>query len=443
MRIRGRLRRNGFDTILHNFCELKKKPDVKKLQIGVAIDTSVKPSRDFLLALERVVIDRDAPGRLLALKFFLGSAATTPANLAKFVSSGIDAMIFCGMPRKIVFRYLESAPVRPPVVLCTYIHVSKEEFKLMRPCAVVMRDNAAIGRTAADFFIKRGMRNFAFIGRKGNREDIAGFDREEAFRARIENGTGADFRFSRLTIGEFAANEDYWEVDQAKTEAWIKSLPLPCGVFVNGDHLAFGVANCCRRLGIDVPGSIEILSVNHNDGFSERAAPSISVITPSSDAIAAKTLDIALELAADPSAGGGSRVEMVDACDLDERASTSIGRGYGLVASKAKEFIRQNASRGIKVGDVAAALGISRRTLEFRVKESTGSDVRSMIADTRMEKICELLATTGMPIVRVLEASGSPIASCVYGRFKKRFGMTMREYRRKAAAAPAPGDATA
>ena len=47
------------------------------MHIGVAIDTSVKPSRDFLLALERIVIERDTKRNPLVLKFFLGSAATT------------------------------------------------------------------------------------------------------------------------------------------------------------------------------------------------------------------------------------------------------------------------------------------------------------------------------------------------------------------------------
>lgn len=401
------------------------------MHIGVAIDTSVKPSRDFLLALERIVIERDTKKNPLMLSFFLGSAATTAKNLAKFVASGIDSVVFCGMPRSIMFKYLESAPNHPPVVFCTYSSVSEDEFRRMRPCAVVMRDNAAIGRRAADFFIKRGFMNFAFIGRNGNREDIAGVTREEAFRSRVEERLGTEFRYARRLIGVFAANEDYWEVDHNLTEEWIRSLPIPCGIFVNGDHLAFGVADCCRRLGIDVPGSIEILSVNHNDGFSERAAPSISIITPSSDAIAAKALDLAMALTADPSTGLGSRVEIVDEYSFEERASTSIGRGYGLVASKAKEYIRLNVSRGITVGGVAAALGISRRTLEFRVKEATGSDVRSLIIEARIEKICELLTTTELPITRVLEKSGSPAASSVFAMFKKRFGMPMSEYRRK------------
>ena len=401
------------------------------MKIGVAIDTSVKPSRDFLLAFERAIIDRDTPEKPVSLNFFLGSAATTEAHLSEFVASGIDALVFCGMPRKIVFRYLKSAPSHPPVVFCTYSGVDEDEFAVMRPCVVVMRDNAAIGRSAADFFLKRGFENFAFIGRNGNREDIAGVAREMAFHDRIKESLGSSYRFSSILIGTFASNEDYWEDTQAELTDKIKALPLPCGIFVNGDHLAFGVVDCCRRLGIDVPGSIEILGVNHNDGFSEHARPMISSITPSNDRLALRALDLALDLAADPSMGSGSRIEMIDEYVFDERASTSLGRGYGQIASRAKEYVRLNVSKGITVSDVAAALGISRRTLQLRVKEATGMDVRSLIIDARQAKIYELLSSTEMPITRVLEEAGCSVASSVLSSFKKRFGMTMREYRRK------------
>ena len=49
---------------------------MKKVQIGVVINTSVKPSRDFLLALERAVVGRDAPNKPLSLRFLPPSGLT-------------------------------------------------------------------------------------------------------------------------------------------------------------------------------------------------------------------------------------------------------------------------------------------------------------------------------------------------------------------------------
>ena len=404
---------------------------MKDIHIGVAINTSVKPSRDFLLSLERVLLDRNSAGESCTLRFFLGSAATCAKNLAKFAASGIDVLLFCGMPRKIIFNYLETDTNHPPIVFCTYSPVSDEEFARLGRCAVVMRDNAAIGRMAADFFIQHGLRNFAFLGRRGYREDIAGVIREDSFRERLVDAFGKDFSYSSLLMGSFVANEDYWEPEQETAASWLCNLPLPCGVFVNGDHLAFRLADGCRRIGFDVPGSIEILSINHNEGFSERAVPAISSITPSSKAIASKALDLALELVANPAAGFDRHVEVVDESVLEERGSTSMVRGYGQVAVKAKEYIRLNATRGLTVRGVVDALGISRRTLELRVKEATGSNVRSLIMGARMEKVCELLTTTELPIARVVEAAGCPNASSVFVQFKRRYGMPMTQYRKE------------
>ena len=69
-------------------------------------------------------------------------------------------------------------------------------------------------------------------------------------------------------------------------------------------------------------------------------------------------------------------------------------------------------------------------------------DVRSLIIDARQAKICELLSSTEMPITRVLEEAGCSVASSVLSSFKKRFGMTMREYR-KCACNPISGGVNA
>lgn len=415
------------------------------VRIGAAINASVKPSRDFLLALEGAVSDRNGAGGGVGLKFFLGSSATTPANFVRFAASGVDVLVFCGLARELVFRCLDAMPGHPPVVFCTYSAVSEEEFARFGRCAVVMRDNVALGRRAAEFFLRRGLRNFAFLGRNGYREDIAGDIRERAYRERLEAEGGAGTGYSSLMIGTFEENEDYWETEREATVRWLRSLPLPCGLFVNGDHLAFRTAEACRRTGIAVPDGLEILGMNNQDGFCERAVPAISSLLPSFDALARQALELALELAGNPAAGRARRTVMVGECVLEERGSTSFGRGYGQVAVRAREFIRLNVPRGITVADVVAAAGVSRRTLELRVKEATGKSVRDLIIDARMEKICGLLATTELPIGRVVEAAGCPGSSSVHALFKKRYGVAMGQYRkaqgrRDASSPPAAGE---
>lgn len=403
----------------------------RNLNIGMVINSSSKPSRDFMLSLEAAILARNASSPSLTPKFFLGSIATTPENLGRFVASGVDVLVFCGLRHGNLFSYLASAPNHPPIVLCSHSDVPEEDFARLGRCAVVMRDNAATGRTAADFFLRRGLHNFAFLARNGLHEHFTGAIREQAFHKRLEEVAGGGFWYSSFKIGSCAENEDYWEATIDDVRSWLSSLQLPCGLFVNSDHLAFRVTEFCLRNGVPVPGKLEILCLSNNNGFNESSIPAISSIVHSSDAMAEKALDLAIELAVHPSAGRDHRVEVVDSLILQERGTTSIGRGYGQVAVRAREFIRLNVSRGIKVADVAKALGVSIRTLEFRVKEAAGMSVRDLIINARMEKVCELLATTNLPITRIVEDAGCPISSNIFALFKRRYGVPMTEYRRQ------------
>lgn len=402
------------------------------LRVGVVVNTTMKPSRDVLLDIAQGLYGRVVDGRHVILSFFLGSAGSKLDNLLAFASAGMHALIFNGLSRAMLFRFLAAMPDHPPVVLATYSPLSEDEWRALGNGGVVILDNRSIGRRAADFFLSRGLSNFAMMSRAGYREDVAGHIRRDAFLARLQEALGPHLNYTDKTIGVFDENEDYWEMDQEEAMRWVAALPHPCGVFVNGDHLAFRVAAACRRLGVGVPDQVEILGIDNNDGFCDRAVPAVSRIVPNIAAFAEKTLELALALAADPALPRVRRFAKVVSDELIERGSTALGRGYGHVAVRAKEFIRANASRGIRVKDVAEALGVSRRTLEVRVRESTGRSVHTLIDDVKMGEVCRLLATTDLPVFDVVTRAAYSPTRHIFAKFKSRCGMTMTAYREKA-----------
>ncbi len=403
---------------------------MKTIRIGAVINATLKPSRDFLVGLEQSAQEQMLTYPGLMLKFFLGSSATTMDNLETFMSADMDVVVFSGMGRDLPFRLLGSLKRRPPAVFAEYTPFSEEDWERLGDGAMVMFDNEAIGRRAADFFIARGLRNFAFLSRNGYREDVTGSIRGQAFLARLREVLGEKVNYSEKTIGEFAENEDYWEIDQERTASWVESLQCPCGIFVNGDRLAFKLAQGCRRRDIPVPDRFEILGIDNNNGCCEKAIPAITAIVPGIDRFAEKTVEVALALALNPKLRRERHVEVVSASELVERGSTAIGRGYGRVAVRAKEFIRANACKGISVLNVAKGLGVSRRTLEIRVREATGKSVHTLISEIRLDEICRLLKETDLPISEVITRSGYALTTNAFVLFKKTFGMTMREYRR-------------
>ncbi len=394
-------------------------------RIGLVINTALKPSRDFLLG----AVNGIHSGGLGKPLLFLAGSATSPVNIRSFAENGLDGMIFCGLRRDIAVEFGRLMPNHPSVVLCTYAPLSAEDWDLLGYGGEVVLDNVAIGVQAADFFVSHGLKHFAFLAANAYRERIAGKIRSEAFMRRVKERLGANGTFAKCMVGVVSENEDFWEVGSGDTEKWIKALPRPCGLLVNGDREAANVIFICRCLGIRVPDDIEVLGVNNSQGLCEQAHPSISSLCPDYASCASVAVDMLMSLLSDPVLPFDRRSVKVAACRLVERGSTSSGE-YGHVVARAREFIIKNACRGIDVSDVVGQVGISRRLLEKRVRAATGQTILDMIQKVRLENVCNLLVTTTLPVSEVTSRSGYELTSNLSRLFRKTFGMSMSEYRR-------------
>lgn len=394
-------------------------------RIGMVIATEIKPTRDMMMGL----VDFAYAHEELELRFFHATLVTTPENIAAFVATGVEGLVFCGIPRDTLIRYLRLFPDHPPMVASLYTVPSDEEFAGFGPVGVIILDNAAIGRQAADFLLARGLRNFVFLGSNVRRESIAGEQRFEAFEERVRAILGAEGRVSRWIFGTRMPNGDYWDPDSGEMVRWVSSLPLPCGVFVNGDREACMLTSVCRRLGIGVPDQLEILSINNAPGFCERSNPPLSSLEPDYMSLAEKAIRILLTLIADPTLPLESRRVKMLKCRLVERGSTSVNRNRGNVVTRAREYIRLHACEGIGIPDVVAHVGVSRRLLESLVRESTGRSLLGLIQQIRLESCCFLLETTNLPVSEVQQRSGYHLTANPGRVFRKAFGMSMSEYR--------------
>lgn len=395
--------------------------------IGLVINTAIKPSRDVMLGIMEYV--REDTDISIIPRLFHASPATTAPNLKAFAESGIDGLIFCGVRKEIVGGFLNAMPNHPPTVVVANFMIPEQEMEKFGVVGQIVLDNEKIGEIAADIFIEHGLTNFAFFGSNGYREMMAGKIRCEAFRRRLEEKLGGEMSFSPKMSGTLADNEDFWVGKFDEVLAFIKSLPLPCGLLVNGDREAFGLSDICHRQRIDVPDQVEILGVNNSFGLCERARPAISSIQPDHETCARKAVEMLLALIDDPKLPQDRRIVKVDTHKFVARGSTSIGRDFGRIAVRAREFIRANACSGISVSEVANHVGVSRRTLEKRFSEAMGQTVQALISSIKLEHVCHLLKTTDLPIMEVTLQSGYQPTSNLGILFKRTYGVSMRQYR--------------
>lgn len=402
---------------------------MRKGNVGIVVNGTVKPSRDVRLGVLHELYSRNC-GRPLQ---FMAGNGTRAANIKAFAENGnVQGLIVCGVRREIVTDFLRLMPNHPPVVLCTYHPLTDAERELLGWGGEVVLDNEAIGVQAADYFIDHGLSNFAFLASNVYRERLAGEIRCRAFERRIKERMGTLSTFTKYIVGVVDANEDYWELGDGGSEAWARTLPRPCGVMVNGDHEAANFLDICKVLGFDVPKDLEVLSINNSLGFCDHVRPTLSSLLPDHEACARKAVEMLLALIDDRELPQEKRQEVVTSCVLVERASTSGGRRYGDLIAHAREFIAANACKGISVMDVVDYVGVSRRLLEKRVRSATGLTILDMIQKVRLELVCHLLATTPLPIAEVVRRCGNfPTHTAFAVFFRKRFGMTMSAYRRQ------------
>ncbi|MGW8256768.1 MAG: helix-turn-helix domain-containing protein, partial [Thermoguttaceae bacterium] len=123
------------------------------------------------------------------------------------------------------------------------------------------------------------------------------------------------------------------------------------------------------------------------------------------------------------------RILLVDALWVVARRSTDVIAVDDCAVAAAIAFIRDNARRPIKVGDVAKQLAVSRRRLEIRFQHGLGRSVREEIERVRLAWAMQLLMETDLPVCKIAKESGFSGASYLCKVFYRATGGTPAAYR--------------
>ena len=99
-----------------------------------------------------------------------------------------------------------------------------------------------------------------------------------------------------------------------------------------------------------------------------------------------------------------------------------ISRMYGVLH-------RRHAEKDFAVDSLAVDLGMSRRSVQRKVKALTGRTPLQLITDYRLNKAVSLLRNTSIPITDVAYETGFGDLSHFYRLFKKTFGKNPTQYR--------------
>ena len=291
--------------------------------------------------------------------------------------------------------------------------------------AIVKTRHSRIGTLAAEHFIERKFKNFAYCGFAGGR--FSAYCKAAFVRALSKHGakcnsyTPSDkVRYDFNT--QVLINEQLRPApDASAVWKWLKRLVKPVAVFCPNDLRAWQLLQICKQHDVNVPREVAILGLDNDILVCGLANPMISSIDPDTEAIgrcAARTL---LELIDNPSLAQKSIVRQVDPVGVVERASTEVYPLEPPWLSDALVFISRHISDNLTASDVYKYVGLSHTQIDKIFRAKLGTSVQNEIADMRLEKAQRLLLSTRRPLTEIAPLCGFSTPQYLIKSFTRKF----------------------
>ena len=289
--------------------------------------------------------------------------------------------------------------------------------------AFTRNDDEVVGRMGAHYLASLGQRrSYGFVPTVS--DQYWSTSRLKGFKAALAaRGTGAEVFDSPGTAP--GSREDL-----AALKDWLAALPKPAAVMASWDTRATQVLAMCKDAHIKIPSQVAVIGVDNDELLDESSDPPVTSILPNHEQLgyaAARTLNNLMVRRSVRS----SAPFLVKPVKVVERESAVASAPAAHLLSRATAYIRKNAVKGIKVKDVAAFLGVSRRLADLRFQQFSGEAINETITRHRLDAVKKFLATTNRPIKTISEECGYIDPSYLKVLFKRRFGCTMRDWRRQ------------
>lgn len=283
------------------------------------------------------------------------------------------------------------------------------------PC--VRTNDRAGTRLAAEYFISRGFRNMAFVG-SGMSENPVRYG--QAFKEALSE--------HRLKCSAFPVNKKMPN-DHAALIPWLKSLPKPVGILVWGVGNGHAVVDSCREAGLRVPHDVAVLCGNYDEVMNRTCVPALSGIRLPTEQIGFKAAGLLQEMMQGGSIPHG--ITEIDPHDIHELGSSDSLAVDDPMLIKAIQFIREHAFDTITMKDILKVVPMSQRAFERHFIKTFGHSPVDEIRQLRINKARKLLVETDMQMQFIAEACGYATYNYLTAVFKKKTGMTPRDYRNK------------
>ena len=324
------------------------------------------------------------------------AAVINPADRRKYFATGLPTVLF-----EPTFARMDS--VRRPANNVTFFN-----------------DHAAEGITAAEYFLARGYRSFAFVG---TTVPLAWSDaRCHGFVRRLAQ-EGLAPRIYAPPRGKAAAD---FTLESPRLEHWLRRLPRGTAVLAAHDLRAQQIVCAAQQAQVAIPDDIAVLGVDDDELLCTTASPQISSIP-----VAAEETGWRFAEAMSGLLDGRNPEPIVRTCHtrVVTRTSTDAFALPDPIVAKAISCMEKHLAEPLRGPDLAAAANCSLRTLQQKMLKTLGRTLRDELAAMRLAEAVRLLKETRLPISEVADRCGYCSVSHLGTRLKAELGLCPRALR--------------
>ncbi|WP_019990244.1 xylose operon transcription regulator XylR [Rudanella lutea] len=278
------------------------------------------------------------------------------------------------------------------------------------------------GAMAADYFLKKGFRHFAFYGFKNI---VWSRERAEGFEERVARAGHEVTYFEHNKV----RSSELWYYKPSSLSEWLLSLPKPIALLACDDRLGQHITEACRHSGIRIPDEVAVLGVDNDETLCELSDPPLSSIALDAekggydaarllDRLIRKDIDQAYDIVVEPT-------------QIITRQSTDIYATHDEYIALSLKYIHQNIDKNLQVDQVVKQVPLSRRSLEMRFQEVIGYPIYKYIQNLRIEKFSKKLLETDQAVFEIAMDLGLNDTKNIARQFKQIKGCTPLEYRHR------------
>ena len=286
----------------------------------------------------------------------------------------------------------------------------------------ITADYHSMGAMAAEVFLSRGFRSFAYFGNNGM---CWSDERRDGFRRRLEDaGYGKD-----LYIYDKERGNNLWYFDLVWLQDWLEALPRPVGIMACDDNQASILVEACRSMGIRIPFDVAIIGVDNDEVVCGMADPAITSIDVDIERGGYEAAEMAERMVRDPAFKGHDIV--LRPLAVITRTSTNVMATGDRAVQAALQFINDNIDHKILVSDILEVVPMSRRLLEKRFLKATGMSIHQYITQLKVNRFAQLLLSSKDSIADITARMDEQDPKRLARSFTALKGCTPADYRRR------------